>query len=110
MKIDINLWIYQAEVKISNPECTNYNELNDATRRGTYGVGIFTDWLKQDVKEMGFTSNGLRTTSSPDWKGPAWYRVVEPAGSKLLSGDPGTGHCNTDDPGIIPEICKFLFD
>jgi len=74
--------------KVSNSECTNYYELTDATRKGTYGRGSRADRL--DAKNI-----------SPDWKGASWYRVVEPAGTKILSGDPGYQHCNTDDAGYI---------
>jgi len=48
-------------------------------------------------------ADGIECSSnnSPDWKGPGWYRVVEPAGTRLVEGDPGHQHCNTDDPGYI---------
>jgi len=62
--------------------------LTDATRKGTYGIGSKTDRTSA-------------SNNSPDWKGPGWYRVVAPAGTKILSGDPGYQHCNTDDPGYI---------
>jgi len=76
---------------ISNPECSNYQKLTDATRKGTYGKGNYTD------RKIPHPT----TRTSPDWKGPGWYRVVAPAGTKILSGDPGHQHCNTDDPGYI---------
>merc|ERR1711970_1064765 len=74
--------------QISNPECSNYNELSDATRKGTYGKGNRCDLLGH-------------INASEDWKGPPWYRVVGKAGTKILSGDPGYQHCNTDEAGYI---------
>ena len=85
IEIDI---INKYTIQISNPECSNYNELSDATRKGTYGKGNRCDVLGH-------------INASADWKGPSWYRVVGQAGTKLLSADPGYQHCNTDDAGIL---------
>merc|ERR1712168_48985 len=76
--------------KVSNAECSNYEKLTDATRKGTHG---------KDSKY--YTDRTSSSRNSPDWKGPGWYRVVAPAGTKILSGDPGYQHCNTDDAGYI---------
>ena len=34
-----------------------------------------------------------------DWKGPGWYRMMNPAGSKIPEKPPPFDHCGTLNPG-----------
>merc|ERR1712193_118537 len=66
-------------------QCYNYNELKDKTRKKTYGYGPWTDTSGRS-QTTDFQSGHV---TSPDRKGPSWYRVVYPAGTRLLDGNPG---------------------
>ena len=43
----------------------------------------------------GETSNGYNEKTSPDWKGPGWYRMGDPAGTMLSEEPVPHWHCNT---------------
>ena len=38
---------------------------------------------------------------SPDWKGPGWYRITEPAGSRIPEFAPKWGYCGTATTGWL---------
>jgi len=40
-------------------------------------------------------------STSPDWKGPGWYRITEPAGSRIPEYSPGQLHCGTHASGWL---------
>ena len=55
-------------------DAIHYKNLNDSTRNFEY------------FGNDGYTDNSesyLDATISPDWNGPGWYRMVEPAGTKV---------------------------
>ena len=45
--------------------------------------------------------NSDSSFKSPDWRGPNWYRVVSPAGSKIPETDVEPRHCNTFATGWL---------
>ena len=49
----------------------DYKLLNDSSRNVEY-----------DGNEV-YTDNSLSESKSPDWDGPGWYRMIEPAGLQL---------------------------
>ena len=38
---------------------------------------------------------------SPDWAGPNWYRMIEPAGTRLSESATEAYHCNTGETGWL---------
>ena len=48
-----------------------------------------------------FCDNSDSNHESPDWRGPNWYRVVSPAGSKIPETDVEPRHCNTFATGWL---------
>ena len=73
----------------SPDECSNYSILDDASRSTNYAVD--EDYC--DGTGTGFTS--------PDWSGPALYRMMQPAGSQLPEATPGREHCGTYAAGWL---------
>ena len=43
--------------------------------------------------------NGPYYYTSPDWKGPGWYRFTGAAGTRIPEMSPSTAHCGTADSG-----------
>jgi len=74
--------------------CNNYKILDDKYRNiltGNLGSGAP---LKCDESGTSYIS--------PDWQGHDWYRILSPAGSKILTTSPGAnGKCGTSAPGWI---------
>ena len=68
-------------------QCTNYQVLDDPTRNMNHGEEDYcdADW----------------TSTSPDWKGEAYYRIQEPAGVRIPTGGVSYKHCGTDGAGWI---------
>ena len=64
-------------------QCWDYQILNATTRNHSYGGGWACDGNDHDE----------------DWKGPGWYRMMDPAGSKIPEKPPSTFHCGTSTPG-----------
>ena len=79
-------------------ECLEYEILDDATRNFEYGDGIYCD-------------DSIDSDTSPDWKGPGWYRMMSPAGTKMLEvtipdykcGTHATGWLNGTHPDLLGE-------
>ena len=59
----------------------NYMVLDDVTRNIDYGGGNYCDKAGR--------------WESPDWHGSGWYRMKEPAGTRMPESDPGGDHCGT---------------
>ena len=57
--------------------------MNATTRNRNYGYGRHCDEEGHDE----------------DWKGPGWYRMMNPAGSKIPEKPPPVYHCGTAWPG-----------
>ena len=74
--------------------CNDYHVLNDPTRNMDYGNddGGFCD------SQPPLWDRNL----SPQWKGPAWYRFTEPAGTRMPE-EPVEGgwRCNTQVSGWL---------
>jgi len=68
-------------------QCTNYKQLSSASRKRTYGSGSYCD--------MG--------SYGGDYTGPAWYRVVGSAGSRLTENNPGKEKCGSYGTGYLTE-------
>ena len=82
--IFINIFqVYTTTPKPLPSQCTNYKQLSSASRKRTYGSGSYCD--------MG--------SYGGDYTGPAWYRVVGSAGSKLTENNPGTYKCGSRATG-----------
>lgn len=77
----------------TNPGCGDYKVLNDSSRKYSSGIG------------------GQKSDNEPnnDWAGEGWYRVMEPAGTRIYSSKPEKDEtCGTYYPGgikvnIIPD-------
>ena len=69
-------------------QCTNYEVMDDPTRNMNYGD--YSDYCDADW-----------TSTSPDWKGKAYYRIQEPAGVRIPTGGVSYKHCGTDGAGWI---------
>merc|ERR1719222_1336771 len=69
-----------------NLECTDevYSTLNEASRSILIGqeLGEYADLATADDK-------------SPSWAGPGWYRIQEPAGTKIPDTPPPDKQCGT---------------
>jgi len=73
--------------------CNNYNILNDKYRNVIYGnTPSLCDQLSASYNP---------TQKSPDWEGPAWYRILPPAGTYIPTEPPGGYKCGTNAPGWI---------
>ena len=75
------------------PELCNENTyltLDEPTRNMNYG--------QDDVRYCDYSGYG---TTSPDWQGPNWYRMIGPAGSKIPETYVDPKHCNTGAPGWL---------
>ena len=68
-------------------QCTNYQVLDDPTRNRNHEEEYYCDF-------EGFST-------SPDWKGAAYYRVQEPAGVRIPTGGVSYMHCGTSGAGWI---------
>jgi len=64
-------------------QCLDYQILNATSRNRNYGYGRHCDGSGNDE----------------DWKGPGWYRMMNPAGSKIPEKPPHIRHCGTYNPG-----------
>ena len=42
-----------------------------------------------------------RSNTSPGWQGAAWYRLAEPAGTKIPENPVGKEHCNSFNTGWL---------
>ena len=79
-------------------ECMEYEILDDATRNFEYGAG-------------GYCDDSDFSDPSADWKGPGWYRMMSPAGTKMLDvavpshkcGTYATGWLNGTHPDLLGE-------
>ena len=40
---------------------------------------------------------------SPSWKGPGWYKFVDPAGTKIATSPPKWKHCGTSATGWMDD-------
>merc|ERR1712200_200602 len=69
--------------------CNNYKVLNDRYR-------YFQNGATPQKCDMSSHPN-----VSPDWQGHAWYRILPPAGTEILTYSPGTGKCGTAVTGWI---------
>ena len=67
----------------------DYKLLNDSSRNVEYGGN--------DI----YTDNSLSTSKSPDWNGPGWYRMIEPAGLQLSEKNMIAFRCGTLYPGYL---------
>jgi len=68
-------------------QCTNYKQLSSANRKRTYGSGYYCD----------------KDSRGGDYTGPAWYRVVGSAGSRLTENNPGDSKCSSHATGYLTE-------
>ena len=68
-------------------QCFNHYELTDPTRSVVHGGGYYCD------------DDNYHT--SPEWKGPGYYRLLAPAGVKIPTSSPGYGHCGSSVAGWI---------
>ena len=78
--------------------CEGYNELNRATRKADF-------FDKKNVYNCDYKWNYY---TSLDWKGPGWYRVVDPAGSMLAESVEGIDeyHCGTQGAAWLRQGTK----
>ena len=64
---------------------------------------------------------GSNILKSPGWVGPAWYRFIMPAGTRIPESSPDIWHCGTwhtgwlsgvhpTTPGASNNNAKFCFD
>ena len=67
--------------------CDDYNVLNDSTRK--------TSFYSEESKDRTCDNIQIAQRLSPDWKGEGWYRVIEPAGTKLADTLLNDNHCGT---------------
>ena len=75
--------------------CDEYFVLNDPTRNSEY-LG------DSDTPCDTLNSHASGTLQlDPDWQGPAWYRMAEPAGTTIPEEPVGYGHCGTSIPGWL---------
>ena len=69
------------------PECNDYLVLDDSTRNVHHGnEEYYCDWAN---------------TTSPDWQGSNWYRMMPPAGVVITETSLEMYHCGTSFPGWI---------
>ena len=68
--------------------CDDYFVLNDPTRNSEYLGMAYCDRLASSYK-------------SPGWQGAAWYRMAEPAGTKIPEEPVDSMHCNTVGTGWL---------
>jgi len=69
--------------------CNNYKVLNDRYRNVQNGATP----QKCDLSN--------HPNVSPDWQGHAWYRILPPAGTEILTYSPGSSKCGTAVTGWI---------
>ena len=69
-------------------DCLEYEILDDATRNSEHGKEDYCD------------ASGYSYTS-PDWKGPGWYRMMSPAGTKMPEVVVPSSKCGTAAPGWL---------
>jgi len=74
-------------------ECNDYKILNEASRSTDNAVPD-GPYLCDLASGPTFKPNQGDVTMA-DWQGEAWYRVQEPAGSRIPTLSPGTHHCGT---------------
>lgn len=86
----INTGIYFLEIS----ECSNYNVLDEPGRSISYGESNNCD-------QQGPSSEHRTAKTSDNWKGPGWYRLLSPAGSRIPEAPPGLGHCTTKATGWV---------
>ena len=74
--------------------------MNESTRSNNYVDSSFY-YCDQDYDlQNGELNPHLHLTS---WKGPGWYRFMEPAGTKMIEYEhvTGMGQCSTSDPTYL---------
>ena len=78
-------------IGLQGNSCDDYFILNDATRNSEYGYsGGYCDQVD------------YWQGASPDWKGPAWYRMKEPAGIAIPEEPVEAGwQCNAQISGWL---------
>ena len=85
---------FQIQSAVTVPDqCKSYNVLNNPKRKMSYVLpdrnkGYHCD--KASMKHL-----------SPDWKGTGWYRVQEPAGSRIPDTPTEENHCGSHISGWI---------
>ena len=96
------------------PQCYEYLILDDSTRNVNHGV------------EEAYCDNDNDddwATTSPDWQGENWYRMMSPAGVVMTETSLERAHCGTYYPGwirgthptdegetVTVEVCFSWFD
>lgn len=78
------------------PECTSYNILDDQTRNIKY---VRADEMC-DNRSAG-RGDFDYAKISPDWQGPAWYRFMGAAGTRISEGKQPKMRCNTGGTSYI---------
>jgi len=71
-------------------QCTTYKQLSSAKRKRTYGSGSYCD-------------STVRGSGGDDYTGPAWYRIVGQAGTKLIENNPDKHMCGSSATGYLTE-------
>ena len=60
-----------------------------------YSVSIFNHFLDNISENYRCDQRGNDMISSKDWQGSGWYRVMEPAGTRIAQQVVTNHHCNT---------------
>ena len=75
------------------PQCLNHYILDEGNRNANYGFGVgYCD------------QKGHDNYTSPNWVGAGYYRIQEPAGTRIPNSSPGYKHCGTNGSGWIRNI------
>ena len=75
------------------PGCEEYEVLDDPTRKSSY--------RKDGNYDSAQCDRSNRPSTSKDWKGSKWYRIMGGAGSSLATSVVNEKHCNTLAAGFI---------
>ena len=74
--------------------CDDYFVLNDPTRNLKYSGDYYCD-------QLGYNGFPFNFDASPGWRGPAWYRMAEPAGITIPEEPVYSYHCNGRNAGWL---------
>ena len=64
-----------------------------------YSVSILNHFLDNISENYRCDQQGNDMISSKDWQGSGWYRIMEPAGTRIAQQVVTNHHCNTDATG-----------
>ena len=73
----------------------SYNVLDDQSRN------IEIESPTGEICDSLAFSQYIYASKSSDWLGPAWYRLIGPAGSRIPENKPGLRRCSTAAPSWI---------